>query len=111
MEKKPTTQDVQRLYNKYNLKFPTTPIHNLLWKLLFDKTRSLTDAAFTPIIKDGYMEIGIADKGEKGYSPTGVLFATHNYDEAELICEELNQDVFNIDDKTASDIILSSMSK
>ena len=104
-------QKVQALFNKYQSKFPNSFLHTLLWKLLVDETRKMTDAAFTPIIKDGYMEIGIADKGEKGYSPTGVLFETHNYDEAKSICEELNQDIFNIDDKTAYDIILSSMSK
>lgn len=99
------------LYDKYKEHFPQSFLHNLFWKLLVDKTRKLTDAAFTPVIKSGYMEIGIADKGEKGYSPTMVIFETHKYDEAQRICTRLNQDVFGITEDQSDEIVFSTMSK
>lgn len=104
-----STEKVNQLYEKYKDEFPNSFFHNLLWKLLIDKTRKLNDAAFTPVIKSGYTELGIADKGQRGYQPTGVIFGTHNYDKASTICTNLNKDLFNLTDDEASEIILTSM--
>jgi len=106
-----STDKVNQLYEKYKDKFPNSFLHNLLWKLLVEKNRKLTDASFTPVIKNGHTELGIADKNERGYSPTGIVFESHKYDEQVKICQELNQDVFGIDANTASLIVLSSMRK
>ena len=107
-EKLSPTEKVNQLYEKYKDKFPNTFLHNLLWQIFVNNKIKLTDAAFVPAIKNGYTELGIADKGEKGFRPTAVVFQTHNHDEAEKICEELNKDVFDIDDETASKIIETS---
>lgn len=104
-----STDKVDELYKKYKEHFHNSFLHNMLWKLLVDKTRPLTNAAFTPVIINEYTELGIADKGEKGYSKTGVIFNSDNYDKQVEICEQLNKDIFGIDDKTASIIICSSM--
>jgi len=100
---------VNELYEKYKSKFPNSFLHNMLWKLLVDKTRKLNDAAFTPVIKNGYTELGIADKGELGYQSTGIIFETHNYDIASDICDELNKDVFGIDIIESQSIVYSSI--
>lgn len=103
------TEKVDELYEKYKSKFPNSFFHSLLWALLVNKTRKLTDAAFTPIIKSGYTLLGIADKGIKGYTPTMVVFETHNYDEAQQICTEMNADVFGITEEQADDIVFSTL--
>ncbi len=102
------TKKVNEIYNKYKSHFPNSFFHNLLWQLLVNKSRKLTDAAFVPVIKTGYTELGIADKGEKGFQPTGVIFATHNHDEAQMICHGLNLDLFGLKEEEAEDIVFSS---
>lgn len=103
------TEKVNELYEKYKSKFPNSFFHSLLWALLVNKTRKLTDAAFTPIIDNGFTRLGIADKGMKGYTPTMVVFETHNYDEAQKICTEMNADVFGLTEDQADDIVFSTM--
>lgn len=103
------TDKVNVLFEKYKDKFPNSFLHTTLWNLFVKKTRPLTDAAFTPIIQDGHTIVGIADRGIKGYTPTMLVFETHNYDEASDICDELNQDVFGVDQKEAFKIIANSM--
>lgn len=105
------TEIVEEIYLKFKKHFPNTFFHNLLWQLLINKTRSLKDAAFIPVIVSGYQTLGIADKNVSGYSPTGVVFETHNYDEASKICEELNKEVFGIGSEEAFEITSSSFRK
>ncbi len=103
------TQKVNELYNKYKDHFPNSFFHNLLWQLLVNKSRKLTDAAFVPVIRNGNTELGIADKEDKGFQPTGIVFETDNIDEAETICDGLNRDLFGLEESEAADIVLSSL--
>lgn len=103
------TEKVDFLFKKYKDKFTNGFLHSLLWALLVNKTRKLTDAAFTPVIQSGYTILGIADKGMKGYTPTMVVFKTHNYDEAQQICTEMNADAFGITEDQADDIVFSTI--
>lgn len=102
---------VNYLFHKYKNKFPNSFFHTLLWNLFVEKTRKLNDAAFTVVIENGYTILVIADKGIKGYTPTTAVFETNNYDEASDICDELNQDVFGLDEKEAFKIIATTMHK
>ena len=103
------TDKVDQLFEKYKSKFPNSFFHSLLWALLVNKTRKLTDAAFTPVIKSGYTLLGIADKGIRGYTPTMVVFKTNNYDEAQQICREMNADVLGITEEQADEIVFSTI--
>lgn len=102
-------EKVNFLYDKYVNKFPNSFFHTLLWNLFINKTRKMSDAAFTPVIKSGYTLLGIADKGMKGYTPTMTVFETHNYDEAQKICVELNKDVFGLTEEQADEIVFSTL--
>lgn len=103
---------VNELYEKYKNKFlHDTFYHALLCALLANKTRKITDAAFVPAIKNGGTELGIADKGEKGFSPTNIFFISCNYDEQQEICTNLNRDIFNISEEEADEIIITTMGK
>jgi hypothetical protein len=103
------TDKVNQLFEKYGDKFPNCFFHTLLWNLFVEKTRKLTDAAFTPVIQNGYTILGIADKGIKGYTPTTAVFETNNYNEASDICDELNKDVFGLSEEEAFKIIATTM--
>lgn len=103
------TEKVNLLYDKYSKYFPKSFLHNMFWKLLVDKTRKLTNAAFTPVIKKDYIELGISDKEQSGYSPTGIIFEKRNYDEAQQICTEMNADVFGITEEQADEIVFSAL--
>lgn len=102
-------EKLNAIYEKHKENFPNSFFHNLLWKLMIDKTREGMQSALTPIVKSGYTEIGIADYGKRGYTPTSVVFATSNYYDAEKICNDLNKEIFGLDEKQANDIIFSTM--
>ncbi len=106
---KTVNEKLNAIYEKHKDNFPNSFFHNLLWKLMIDKTREGMQSALTPVVKSGYTEIGIADYGKKGYTPTGVVFATHNHDEAEKICDDLNKEIFGLNEEQAMHIILNTM--
>ncbi len=76
---------------------------------MIDKTREGMQSALTPIVRSVYTEIGIADYGKNGYTPTGVVFATHNHDEVLEICDDLNKEIFGLDKKQAMNIIITTL--
>lgn len=63
--------------------------------------------AFTSVINNGGMAIGIAAKGERGYYPTHITYDTKT--EADAIVDKLNREVLNLDPTAAFKIVLSSM--
>lgn len=83
--------------------------HSLLWKIIVENYRDLqtTDSAFTPIVHKNYIEIGIVDRLWVGYTSTGVMFNSQNYNEAKEILEKLNMEVFGLNPKQVTRIALN----
>lgn len=104
-----TTEKLDSIYEKFKNHFPQSSFHDVLWQLLINEVRKGKQSAFTAVIKDGYTLLAIADKNEKGYTPTNAIFSSDNYDECEDVCDELNKEVFGLTDKEASNIVLSSL--
>lgn len=105
------TDKVNELFEKYKEKF-VGALHNVLWKLLVDKVRANSKSAFVSNYTSHGLELGIADFGKNGYSPTATHFADGiTYDEAERILDDLNKEVFNLDDESSIEIVLSSMAR
>ncbi len=101
---------VEKVFQKHKDNFDGS-FHTTLWEILFNGARDVSkkESAFTPIIDNGFTRLGIADKDKRGYTPTPAVFKTHNYKEAQEICNDLNNDIFSLDDKEASLIVLSSI--
>lgn len=105
---------VPDLLNKLFLKYKETvsgPYHTLLWKLLMDGFKDINKgsrALYLNITRDGYM-IGICDKNSDGYISTHVYVEINNYEEAEKMIEDLNIQIFGLDEKEAFKIAFSSM--
>jgi len=85
--------------------------HNLLWKIIIENYRDLktTDSAFVSIIEKNHIEIGIADRLWVGYTSTGVMFNSQNYNEAQGILQKLNMEVFGLNPKQVSRIQVANI--
>ena len=109
MKTEKSTDKTNRLFDKYKDKFEGA-FHNLLWKLLVDETRLGKMSAFTTNYTGNGLTVGIADHGSMGYTPTGVYFKEEvTHDQAEEVIDDLNDEVFGLSDRTAAEIVLSTM--
>lgn len=103
------TEKLNRLFDKHKDKFVGN-FHGLLWKLLVDKIRKDKSSALVQNYAPEGHALGIADQGQNGYVPTMTYFKdSTSYDDADAIIDELNQEIFGLDDLAASKILLSSM--
>lgn len=104
-------KDVDAIYNTNKEAFEdsTPSFHNLLWQILINDIFKGKRIAFSPVLRDGKWEIGIATEGEKGYTPTGIVFKNQGRDQAIWVCEDLNLEVFDLSIKEAMLIVASSM--
>lgn len=68
--------------------------------------------AFTPVVSKHGCALGVAVANEPGYMPIPEgHFVVDRYDEALAEANRLNRDVLEIDEKTAIEVIASSMRK
>lgn len=66
--------------------------------------------AFTPVVREGCIGLGIAVANEPGYLPVPLLFCNaERYDEMAEHAEQLNRDELGLDDNAAAKIVCSSM--
>lgn len=63
--------------------------------------------AYSPVVGDKYIEIGIAVFKERGYHPLGYSFPT--WDDAQDWCNEKNRTILGLNEEQAHLIIISSM--
>lgn len=104
-----STQKVSRIYDKFKEKFLGN-FHNALWQIIINERFKGKNVAFVQNFNNSGIELGIADKMHRGYTPTATMFDIDvKYDEAETIIDELNQDVFNLSPIEANEITLMSM--
>ena len=97
------------IFDKFDAQFKTN-IHSTLWHTLVDGELVGKEITYTVITGgDHGMEIGIAERDSKGYTPSGVFFNTTNWDKAKSIAEEINKMAFGQDPKESYNIVLSSM--
>ena len=85
--------------------------HSALWAIIVNGavTKGAV-VAFTSVIGDNGMLLGVATKDEAGYSPSGAHFKLGTtYEAASRIADDLNATVFGIDRRTAWKIVASSM--
>jgi len=84
--------------------------YNLLWQIMIHGERDVNakETAFTPCVDGKGVFLGIADKNQKGYTPTGVEILL-DYTRAFELCERLNEAVFNINPLQGMQIVASSM--
>lgn len=62
--------------------------------------------AYTPVLENGLIKLGIAEANIAGYTPVPMYFKT--WDEAETEADSLNKEL-NLDADTVIEIIASSM--
>ncbi len=93
------------LYEKYGHQVHS--LHDLLWQLLMNE--KFIDRVITLTVIVGNNEIGIAEKGLRGYTPTPAMFITQMYTEAAEICYELNAELFGQSKEESLMIVLNSM--
>lgn len=99
---------VEKIYADFKDHF-SNKFYNLIWKIIVENYRDVksTDSAFTPIIQKNHIEIGIADRLWVGYTSTGVMFNSQNYSEAQEILQRLNMEVFELNTKQVTRVILN----
>lgn len=103
------TKLVNHLYDKHKDKFDGS-IHNTLWQIIINERFKDEKVCFVSNYSERGLDLGIATKNENGYNFVGCCFKekiTHN--EAELIINELNNEVFGLTEKEAMEIELTSM--
>lgn len=95
--------------HKSEFKSSIFSLHNLLWQILINERFSNRMVAFTPVIREGETQIAIAEFNVSGYVPTAVAFENPDFDSANDICDQLNEEVFGLNEDTAVRITFSSM--
>lgn len=75
------------------------------WLVRFQGIKNI---AFAAIVTDKY-SVGIAERGTQGYTPSGVVLPTVNYNEAKAIVDELNEDILGLDAEDAMLIVVETM--
>lgn len=67
--------------------------------------------AFTPVMREGMVGLGIAVANEPGYVPVPLFFCNADrYDEMATFAEELNEKKLGLDIRAAARVVGSSMS-
>lgn len=106
-----TTDRMNEVYDKYKQYFLSN-FHSVLWHLYVENTFAGNVICFVQNFKNGGIILGIATANESGYTPTPAYFADGiHYDKAQVILDELNKDVFGLNDEATTNITTSSMSK
>jgi hypothetical protein len=97
-----------RVYDSFKDKF-TEGFHTMLWHVVVNGAFKKSRCAFTEIVGHGYWTLGIAEEGIPGYTPTNVEFRVKEYDVIHAITCRLNRATFGIDEKTAIQIVFTTM--
>lgn len=101
-------EKLNRLYDKYLPKFENSGWHNTLWQIMINQNFKNIKACFTPVYKNGGLNMGIAH-GLDGFTKSTAWFKEGvTYDEASDICADLNKEVFDLSDDEAFQIYAKS---
>ena len=100
---------LNQIFNKWNASFNDGGFHNFLWQLIINKAHENKIKALFPAIAINGYELGLVISNSKGYIRTSAFFLDHDFHVAQLVCDELNKDIFNLSIPQANDIVLSSM--
>jgi len=99
---------LNRIYDQYKDEFEGD-FHNMLWQILVNKVFGDRRMAFHAAILDTGYILGIAEENKPGYHPSYVFFKTLIHREATEITGSLNFEVFNLNNREACEIVLTSM--
>lgn len=105
------TDKVGRIYDKHKNKIEGS-FHDVLWQILVNGVRKANlESAFTHLYpSNNGCEVGIADKGRKGYTPTSIFFkADVPVKERVAIVDDLNREVFGLEPDQALMIVIDTM--
>jgi hypothetical protein len=102
---------LNKLYDKYNDCFANTmpSFHNLLWQLMINGVHKGKRMCFYAALTGGENTLGLVTFNEAGYYPAVFFKETVNFPEMEAIVNNLNQQVFDVDEKEYMRIVSSSM--
>lgn len=104
-----STDRMNEVYEKYKQYFLSN-FHSVLWHLYVDNTFAGKVTCFVQNFKNGGIMLGIATANESGYTPTPAYFADGTkHDQAQDVLDQLNKDVFGLEEDTAFEIMASSM--
>jgi hypothetical protein len=98
---------VNRITDQYKI-FIEGSLHSILWEILVNGRFNGKRAAFI-YAATGHERFGIAEANEKGYLPLPLAFKIVSVSRVKELIIELNKEVFDIDQKEAYAIEMSSM--
>jgi hypothetical protein len=111
MLKNNSTDRMNEVYEQFK-EFFISNIHTALWHLYVDDITAGKLTCFAANYTNAGQQLGIAVANEWGYIPTPAYFKDGiTYDRAQEILASMNKEVFDLDEKTCDDIVLSSMRK
>ena len=82
-------------------------IFGVAWELLYNQPSR--NCAFTAVIRNSGYELGLADSGSPGFTPTPICLNSKNYVETQEIADWMNENVLLLDFEESARITLSSM--
>ena len=110
-DKETASDKLDRLFKKYQKDFSGL-YHTFLWELIMNENRKGKESALICLHNKRGFNVGIADKGENGYTPTMICFTEGTtQDDAQIIINDLNEEIFSLSREQAALIVITTMRK